>query len=136
MAEDETATVKPPTDVESICKHADQLFTDNKWREALDYLQQFSDTEDSELLWRLIRMNYRIGKKSSNRIEAKKFAEIATKLSDKAMALHENDFHCIKVWLMETLFFFRENVWEKSGMEAVVRAFDLLTLVHVRRGLL
>ena len=106
MAEDETATVKPPTDVESICKHADQLFTDNKWREALDYLQQFSDTEDSELLWRLIRMNYRIGKKSSNRIEAKKFAEIATKLSEKAMALHENDFQCIKVWLMATLFLF------------------------------
>ena len=104
MAEDEAAAVKPPTDVESICKHVDQLYKENKWREALDYLQQFSDTEDSELLWRLIRLNNRIGRQgTSDRNEAKKFAEAANHFSEKALALHESNFQCIKVWPMNTI---------------------------------
>ena len=100
MAEGEAVAVKPPTDVESTCKHVDQLYEDNEWRKTLEYLQQFSDTEDPELLWRLIRVNYRLGKQgTSDQREAKKFAEAALQHSEKALALHANDFQCIKVWL-------------------------------------
>ena len=49
-------------DSKETCARADELQHGDKWREAYDFLKEFEDTDDVELLWRLIRSYYRVGK--------------------------------------------------------------------------
>ena len=44
----------------SIVSHVDVLYEENKWTEALEYLQQFNQLEEAEVLWRLARLCYKV----------------------------------------------------------------------------
>ena len=82
---------------DSTVQHADKLYDEHKFREVLDYLTQYSDTQDQELLWRLIRAYYRVGQQSSDQQENKRLADEATKLSERALAINSEHFFCQKV---------------------------------------
>ena len=41
---------------------ADRLYDSNKMEEALSYLEKHSDSSDAEILWRLARLCYKVGK--------------------------------------------------------------------------
>lgn len=43
-----------------IVNQADQLYDSNKWREALNYLEQYAASTDVEVLWRLARLCYKV----------------------------------------------------------------------------
>ena len=86
-------------DVATITAEADKLHSSNQWRECYDYLKGHADgTEDVELLWRLIRAYYFVGKYLAKSTEEAK--EIATKgqeISDRALKINENHFNVQRV---------------------------------------
>ena len=47
--------------VDKITAEADQLYDSNRWKEALTYLEQYADSTDVEVLWRLARLCYKVG---------------------------------------------------------------------------
>ena len=46
--------------VETVISHVDKLYDSNKMREAMEYLEKYSETTDPELLWRLARVCYKV----------------------------------------------------------------------------
>ncbi len=52
--------------VQHVVQHVDGLYDNNKWKEALTYLEQHRDTNNHELLWRLARLCYKVYRKTSN----------------------------------------------------------------------
>jgi len=86
--------------VSTIGQHADKLYADNKWHEALEYLEHHADTENPDLLWRLMRINYRVGKHmTADRKVAEQMAAHAMELSDRALRINDKHFLCQKVLL-------------------------------------
>lgn len=84
----------------TIGQHADKLYADNKWHEALEYLEQHADTENPDLLWRLMRINYRVGKHmTADRKVAEQIAAHAMELSERALKINDKHFLCQKVLL-------------------------------------
>lgn len=53
-----TTSLEEQTD--KIVTQADQLYDSNRWREALTYLEQYADSTDVEVLWRLARLCYKV----------------------------------------------------------------------------
>ena len=53
-----TTSVEEQTD--RITGQADQLYEANQWREALTYLEQYSESTNVEVLWRLARLCYKV----------------------------------------------------------------------------
>ena len=47
---------------ERITSQADQLYDSNQWKEALAYLEQYADSTNVEVLWRLARLCYKVSK--------------------------------------------------------------------------
>ena len=45
---------------EKIIGQADQLYDSNQWKEALAYLEQYADSTNVEVLWRLARLCYKV----------------------------------------------------------------------------
>lgn len=52
------SSVKEQT--EKIIVQADQLYDSNQWKEALAYLEQYADSNNVEILWRLARLCYKV----------------------------------------------------------------------------
>lgn len=50
--------------VDKIVSEADQLYDSNRWKEALAYLENYADSTDAEVLWRLSRLCYKVRKVS------------------------------------------------------------------------
>ena len=53
-----TTSVEEQTD--RITGQADQLYEANQWREALTYLEQYNESTNVEVLWRLARLCYKV----------------------------------------------------------------------------
>lgn len=45
---------------QKIIGQADQLYDSNQWKEALAYLEQYADSRNAEVLWRLARLCYKV----------------------------------------------------------------------------
>ena len=86
-------------DVAAIVKEADRLQTSNKWREAYDYLRPHAaEAVDPEVLWRLLRSYYRIGKYlARDKQERDQVAEDGLQLYERALKRDENHFNVQKV---------------------------------------
>ena len=70
----------------AVLKYSDKLYVDRRWAELLDYLSGLLDAGlDPELLWRLLRCAYRLGKQT---LEARD-AKAAERVADDAMELAE-----------------------------------------------
>lgn len=82
-----------------IIAESDRLQNSNKWRDAYEYLKPYSDTtEDPELLWRLIRSYYRIGKHlARDKQEKAAVADKGLEISERALAKDSNHFNIQKV---------------------------------------
>ena len=77
---------------------ADRLYGEQKYREALDLLEaQAAESEDVELLWRVMRLYFRLGKASKDKAEANSFAEKAYNVSERGLKVNENNFGIQKV---------------------------------------
>ena len=48
--------------LEKIVAEADRLYDSNRWREALEYLEQYASSTDVQVLWRLARLCYKVGR--------------------------------------------------------------------------
>ena len=85
-------------DVQAIVQHADKLYEERKWHEALEYLEQYADTKELDLLWRLMRINYRVGKHiTADRKVAERMAARGMELSERALKISDKHFLCQKV---------------------------------------
>ena len=82
-----------------IIAEADRLQSSNKWRDAYEYLKPYSDTtEDPELLWRLLRSYYRIGKHlARDHQERDAVAEKGLEILKRALDKDSNHFNIQKV---------------------------------------
>ena len=82
-----------------IVAEADRLHESNKWREAYEYLKPHCDeTTDPEVLWRLLRAFYRVGKHlTQNKQETEYIMQKGLEIMERSLKLHEKDFNIQKV---------------------------------------
>ena len=81
-----------------MCAQSDKLYETNKWKEDYEVLKSYADTEDSELLWRLIRSHYRVGKYLTKNKQIKdEIARIGEEIVERATRMHPNNFFIRKV---------------------------------------
>lgn len=59
MAAAATTSVEEQTE-RKIISQADQLYDSNQWKEALAYLEQYAESSNVEVLWRLARLCYKV----------------------------------------------------------------------------
>ena len=98
------ATPKPESsDQAAVLKYSDQLYRNRNWKELLDYLQSTSgSTNDPDLLWRLVRCAYRLGKQTfqaGDPKEAERIVDMAMEHAQKGLAQHERHYYLHKVSL-------------------------------------
>ena len=100
------------SDQVAVLEYVDQLYGSQKWRELSDYLQgNLSSTAvpEIELLWRLLRCIYRLGKQlleAGSTKEAESVIDEVMKLAQEALAKEDRHFNLQKVSM--------PNVAEKS----------------------
>lgn len=88
-------------DTKEICAKADELQHDDKWREAYDVLKEFKDSEDAEIMWRLIRSYYRVGKfLTAGKAEKMCMAETGNATVERAVSKYPDHFEVRKVSLL------------------------------------
>lgn len=82
-----------------ILQHADQLYGDNKMQEALAYLETLAHWEEAEVLWRLARLCYKVGKYyTSTQEEARELAERGMGYAKRSVTADSRNFACHK-WM-------------------------------------
>lgn len=85
-------------DAEQLMVQVDQLYGEQKYKEALDLLEpQVGESQDVELLWRVMRLYFRLGKASPDKSQADALAEKAYHLSERGLKINENVFGIQKV---------------------------------------
>ena len=85
-------------DSKELCDRSDELQRGDKWREAYDILKDYGDTDDVELLWRLIRSYYRVGKfLAQSTAERDEMALKGNAAVEKAASKYPNHFEVRKV---------------------------------------
>lgn len=87
------------TDITAVTAEADRLQRNSQWREAYEYLKPYTEeARDPELLWRLIRSYYRVGKHlARNKKESEDAAKIGMELSERGLAIDDKNFELLKV---------------------------------------
>jgi len=80
-------------DVTQIAAEADKLEKENRWREAYNYLKEYVDSaEDPELVWRIIRAYYRVGKYlARDKQEREEVARKGEELFARALAINDKN---------------------------------------------
>lgn len=93
---DVTAMDVTAMDVAAIVAEADRLQYSNRWREACDYLELYSEkTTEPEILWRLIRSYYFTGKHLAKEQKEKEHAaEKGLEMSERALVTIEGQTSC------------------------------------------
>ena len=85
-------------DVQEVMQKADELYNHQRFREAMDLLEPISlESEDVELLWRVMRLYFRLGKAAKDKTEADALAGKAYRLSEKGLKINKNVFGIQKV---------------------------------------
>ncbi len=82
-----------------IVAEADRLHYSNQWRDAYEYLKPHCDElTDPEILWRLLRAYYRVGKHLAKNKEEKDYiSQKGLQILERAVSDNENDFNVQKV---------------------------------------
>lgn len=91
-------------DVAAVIAEVDRLQLSNKWREAYDYIKPYADAAtDPELMWRIIRAYYRVGKHlARDKQEKDEVAKKASEVSERAIKINQNSFDVQKVLSCDT----------------------------------
>ena len=83
-------------------KQATELYDQNKFKEVYEYLVQFKDSEDPELLWRLIRATRdRAVMVDVSADDKKKMIFEAFEVSKRAVEFGEDNYACHKVYIIQ-----------------------------------
>lgn len=91
-------------DYKAVIETAEQLYQDYKVQELYDYLVQFKDCTNDEVLWRLARATTDKGKDSTD-LEVKKSCMFeAFEYAKRALQINENNFACHKVYKIDFFF--------------------------------
>lgn len=105
-----------------VLARADQLYKENKMPEALSYLRQFDTQEEAELLWRLARLCYKVGKyHSASYGEAEQLGEAGLRYAERAVAAEGDNFACHK-WMGIVMSWASDFQGYKKKIE---RSFDI-----------
>lgn len=82
-----------------MTEEVDRLQRSNQWREAYDYVKEYGETAtDPELLWRVIRACYYVGKHlSRDKQESQAIATKGLEVSDRALKIDNNHFNLHRV---------------------------------------
>ena len=86
--------------VEEIGRHIDQLYHEDKMREAYDYIMQYAHIEDVEVQWRVARQCYNVSKYYAvNNTEAEKIAREGLHHAELTVKLEPNNYrgHRVRV---------------------------------------
>ena len=103
----EMSEAKPDSnDRPAVLKYSDRLYVDRQWAKLLDYLRGLLDGAlDPELLWRLLRCAYRLGKQALDAGDTKaaeRVADDAMELAEKGLAgdggRHDYQLHKVSVF--------------------------------------
>ena len=84
----------------SLLEQADELYGQQKYGEALELLEPGSvESEDAELLWRLMRLYYRLGKEAGkgDQTKAGELAKKAYETSERGLKVNDKSFGIQKV---------------------------------------
>ena len=87
-------------DSPSLLRQADELYSQQKYREAIELLEAESagQSEEADLLWRVMRLYYRLGKEAKDdQTKAGEFAKKAYETSERGLKVNENSFGIQKV---------------------------------------
>lgn len=102
-----------------IAAEADRLHYGGGWRDAYEYLKPHCDSStDPEVLWRLLRSFYRVGKfLAKDQQEIEYLAQKGHDIMERALKLHENNFHIQKV----TCYCARSRLYQQAGIGSSCR---------------
>lgn len=92
-------------DYKAVIEAAEQLYQDYKVQELYDYLVQFKDCTNDEVLWRLARATTDKGKDSTDAEVKKSCMFEAFEYAKRALQINENNFACHKVYKIDFFFF-------------------------------
>ena len=84
----------------SLLEQADELYGQQKYGEVLELLEPGSaESEDAELLWRLMRLYYRLGKEAAkgDQTKAGELAKKAYETSERGLKINDKSFGIQKV---------------------------------------
>ena len=82
-----------------ILQHVDRLYEENQMQEALAYLEPLAHWEEGEVLWRLARLCYKVGKYyASSQDEARRLAERGLVYAERSVSASSKNFACHK-WM-------------------------------------
>ncbi|OQV21931.1 Regulator of microtubule dynamics protein 1 [Hypsibius exemplaris] len=87
---------RPKSTLDDVLRTADMHYEHNEMRELYDFLKDFNDSSEPELVWRLARATYELAKASAKEDEKKRLIYAAFALSEKALKLDEGNFACHK----------------------------------------
>lgn len=93
-------------DYKAVIETAEQLYQDYKVQELYDYLVQFKDCTNDEVLWRLARATTDKGKDSTDAEVKKSCMFEAFEYAKRALQINENNFACHKVYKIDFFFIF------------------------------
>ena len=84
--------------VQEIIEKADQLYHENKMREAYEYLHQYKDVDHADVHWRLARLCYHIANYyTDNTAQAKQFAQEGLSHAERSLQLDSNNAFAFRV---------------------------------------
>lgn len=102
-------------DGSSLLRQADELYSQQKYREALELLEpESAESEDAELLWRMMRLYYRLGSAAKDdQTKAGELAKKAYEISERGLEIDENSFGIQKVEKLK-LFMMCRSICDRS----------------------
>lgn len=85
---------------EDLTTRVDELERSNRWRESYEMLKPHAaDTRDPELMWRVLRANYRVGKYlAKDKQERDVVAQEGLQVSQRALQIAADHFNVQKVY--------------------------------------
>ena len=106
--------------MDDIIKEMDQLYEQNKVREAYEFLLPHKDTEDFAVQWKFARLCYRMGRMDGSH-QPKQFGIEALEHINRAIALNQDSFdvHMVSVEQLKSVnsmyvFMQLRLLWKKS----------------------
>ena len=84
--------------VKEVIERADQIYHDNKLKQAYDYLSQYKETDHCDVQWRLARLCYHTGRyQTESEEETKQFAQDGLIHAERAILLDNSNYSAFQV---------------------------------------
>ena len=92
------ATEASGVNVKEVTERADQLYRENKWRKAYEYLNQYKDIDDAGVQWRLARLCYLVSEHhADSQEEAKQIAQEGLIHAERSIQLDNSSPQAFRV---------------------------------------